>query len=194
MEQWFWLLRSRIDDLDSELQQRLYRSYHRFVYKDIYLLVRDHPLTEDIIQESFMKIITYGPTTKYSTNLKSWIMRVARNTAFDWLRKNKKDRRLFAFCSPHPMEWTHCAYTNVAEEVELKERDALLHQALHELKPEYRTLLTMYYLEEKTYKEISRELHVTEQVITQRLARARKKLLQHFSRKWGEHGRRSKKR
>ncbi|MEV2781779.1 sigma factor-like helix-turn-helix DNA-binding protein [Paenibacillus larvae] len=39
-------------------------------------------------------------------------------------------------------------------------------------------------MEEKSYKEICHELNLSEQVVAQRLARARKKLLQHFSRKW----------
>nr|WP_313780394.1 sigma-70 region 4 domain-containing protein [Paenibacillus larvae] len=69
-------------------------------------------------------------------------------------------------------------------DVEHKLRNELLHQTINELKSEYRCLLWLYYMEEKSYKEICHELNLSEQVVAQRLARARKKLLQHFSRKW----------
>jgi len=42
----------------------------------------------------------------------------------------------------------------------------------------------MHYFENKSYKEMSKELHLSEQVISQRLARARNKLRQQFSKKW----------
>ncbi|MFD0716982.1 RNA polymerase sigma factor [Paenibacillus sp. GCM10027626] len=66
---------------------------------------------------------------------------------------------------------------SVADKVENKLRNEMLHLAIQELKPEHRTLLIMFYLEERSYKEICRELRLSEQVMTQRSARARKKLL-----------------
>jgi RNA polymerase sigma-70 factor (ECF subfamily) len=73
---------------------------------------------------------------------------------------------------------------DISIEVENKMRDSLLHQALWELKSHYRGLLQMHYFENKSYKEMSKELHLSEQVISQRLARARNKLRQQFSKKW----------
>ncbi len=74
----------------------------------------------------------------------------------------------------------------MANKVEVKLRNELLLQTLNELKPEYRTILTLYYIEEKNYKEISQELQLSEQVIAQRLARARKKLYQKFLGQWND--------
>ncbi|WP_270166400.1 sigma-70 family RNA polymerase sigma factor [Paenibacillus sp. SYP-B4298] len=76
----------------------------------------------------------------------------------------------------------------VESEVENSIRNQILYGAIMELKVEYRTLLQKYYLEEKSYKEISIELGISGQIIAQRLARARKKLWGQFSRKWGEEG------
>ncbi|MFD2332629.1 RNA polymerase sigma factor [Cohnella sp. GCM10020058] len=68
--------------------------------------------------------------------------------------------------------------------IEFKERNQLLYQTLDELKTDYRIVLYHFYLEGKSYQEICRELNITESILTQRLARARKKLLQLFSKKW----------
>jgi len=76
------------------------------------------------------------------------------------------------------------AEVSVANEVETKQRDEVLYQAIDELKSEYRSILLLFYMEGKSYREICRELNLIEPILTQRLARARKKLLQHFLRKW----------
>lgn len=52
------------------------------------------------------------------------------------------------------------------------------------MKSDYRTVLLLFYMEGKSYREICRELNLTQPILTQRLARARKKLLQQFSKKW----------
>lgn len=65
-------------------------------------------------------------------------------------------------------------------------RNEKLAEAIRELKPEYRIVLFLYYIAELSYAEISVEIGITEQVLTQRLARARKKLALHFSVKWGD--------
>lgn len=116
-------------------------------------------------------------------NIPAWIRQLTRNTALDYLRKLKRDRLMLE----EPYDNISCKTLNeisTASEVETRERDNLLYQAIDELKPEYRTILLFFYMEGKSYREICLELDLSESVLTQRLARARKKLLQHFLRKW----------
>ncbi|WP_223066894.1 RNA polymerase sigma factor [Paenibacillus caui] len=183
MEQWFYFLRSPPDDLDATIQELVYRSFYHFIYRDTYFIVRDHALTEDIIQDAFMKAITKGPKMQSDDNIPAWIKQLTRNTALDYLRKIKRDRQIFAEPYGH-ISYAAFDELSVANEVESRERDELLYQAMDELKSEYRTVLLLFYVGGKSYREICRELNVTEPVLTQRLARARKKLLQHFIRKW----------
>ncbi|WP_062497309.1 RNA polymerase sigma factor [Paenibacillus sp. 32O-W] len=182
MEQWLFLLRVNIDELDVEVQKEIYRSFYKYVYKDIFFIIREHAATEDIIQESFLKAITQGPKTTHASNLASWVRQIARNTALDWLRKYKKKRQEIDAESVNIIEQE----TAVSKEVENKLRNEMLHLAIQELTPEHRTLLIMFYLEDKSYNEICSELRLSKQVVTQRMARARRKLQQHFSRKWND--------
>jgi len=182
MEQWFFLLRVNFKELDNEIQKTIYRSFYKYVYKDIFLITREHAATEDIIQESFVKVTIKGPRTTHASNLSSWVRQIVRNTALDWLRKYKKNQQEIIIEEVTVTE----RGMPVADEVVNKLRDEIIHLAIQELKLEHRTLLIMFYLEGKTYKEMCKELHLSEQVVTQRLARARKKLLQHFLRKWND--------
>ncbi|MFF2481018.1 RNA polymerase sigma factor [Paenibacillus sp. NPDC058071] len=186
MEQWFTCLRSPLDDLNPSTQERVYRSFYQFVYRDIHFLVRDHALTEDIIQDAFIKAITKGPKMRTDANIPAWIKRLTRNTALDYLRKLKRDRQMTAPSSCAVIGAAAFAEASVAGEVELRERDKLLYQAMDELKSAYRTILLLFYVKGKSYREICRMLDVSEDALTQRLARARKKLLYQFSRKWAD--------
>ncbi|WP_440111659.1 RNA polymerase sigma factor [Paenibacillus sp. QZ-Y1] len=159
----------------------IYLSFHRFVYWDVYLITHDHSITEDIIHDAFIKIITKGSEIRSQTNILAWIKQITRNTALDHLRKLKREHQMVNH--PHNYVDIHKAFSEkncVASEVEAKEKSKLLHQSIEELKPEYRAVLILFYMKEKSYREIRQELHLTESVLTQRLARARKKLLQHF--------------
>lgn len=183
MKQWFNLLRSPIKDLDIDTQQWVYRSFYQFVYQDTFFMMRDHTLTEDIIQDAFIKISANGPRLHPDANLAGWAKVVARNTTIDYLRKLKDNRKTLntSYICVHEASVNEIS---VASEIETKERNDLLRQAIDELKPEYRTVLLLFYMERKSYREICEELQISENVLSQRLFRARKKLHDHFLRKW----------
>lgn len=183
MEQWYYLLRSPFASLDPATQQWVYRSFYQFVYKDIYFKTHDRSLTEDIIQEAFLKASMQGPHLQSDINIPGWVKQVARTTALDWLRKKNKNRQITKLAHAY-MDAKASHEVSVASAVETKVRDELLHQALAELKDDYRTILILFYIQNKSYRQICHELQLTEPVLTQRLARARKKLLRHFLQKW----------
>lgn len=186
MEQWFNLLRSPIHNLDTTTQEWVYRSFSRFVFKDIYFIVNDYGLAQDIVQEAFMKVTEKGPRLRSDTNIQGWVRRVAQNTAIDFLRKWKNNRQIIGRINDN----TYGVAQNeisVASEVETRVRNELLHQAINELKPDYRAVLLSFYLEGKSYQDICYELNLSESVLSQRLARARKKLSQHFLKKWADY-------
>jgi RNA polymerase sigma-70 factor (ECF subfamily) len=139
-------------------------------------------LTKDITQEAFIKAVIHGPRLHSDDNIPGWIKWVARNTAIDFLRKWNNGHQIVGYI--YDSTYTTCQNeVSVASEVETKVKFELLHLALSELKSDYKILLLLFYLCGKSYREISNELNLRESVVSQRLARARKKLLQHFLKK-----------
>ena len=148
----------------------------------------DHALTEDVIQEAFFKAVQSGPATRPDSNMTAWLRKLSRNTAYDMLRKNKKYRHTMSVDSvilDEHLEYPELPSVTVEEIVEKMIRDETLLKAVQDLKFDYRIVLFLHYIMELTYAEISVELGISEQVLTQRLARARKKLASHFVTKWG---------
>ncbi|MBN3525139.1 sigma-70 family RNA polymerase sigma factor [Paenibacillus apiarius] len=187
MGQWLYLLQRNVMNADADTQELVYHSFHELVYRDIYAILRDHGLTEDVIQDSFMKAVAHGPKVRHAPGMRTWLKRVACNTALDAIRKNRKYRQMVTldfFRDPAVSILLPDTGPSIAHLVEDRFRDKLLHQSIRELQSDYQVLLLLHYFEEKSYKEMSQELHLSEQVISQRLARARKKLRHKLMRKW----------
>lgn len=184
-EKWWLLLETSFDALSHDLQRHLYDSFYRFAYREIIFLLRDHALAEDIIQEAFLKVTAKRHQLINAAAAKQWAKQIVRNQVLDTIRK--KNRHWTSLENVYKEYANHAAIeiaVTVESTVEDSLRNQVLHQTILELKPEYCTLLLKYYIEEKSYKEMAVELGVSEQVIAQRLVRARKKLMGQFSRKW----------
>ncbi|WP_068774112.1 RNA polymerase sigma factor [Paenibacillus sp. FJAT-26967] len=189
MEKWLSFLQCNFYYLDRSTQELIYQSFRDLIYKDIYILFQNHELADDVVQEAFIKVITKASTLQHPVNLKAWIKKVSRNTAYDMFKKDKKYRY---FPDPNIVKYQYrngfppSYELNVAELVEQQLRDGLLHDSLNDLKTKYHYILLLYYLEDKSHKEIAHQLNISEQASAQLLVRARKKLLQNFSKKWVE--------
>lgn len=129
---------------------------------------------EDIVQNAFVKAFhnlhTFRNTGKFST----WFYRIIYNTAITALRR-----------SPNNIEYTDyhvvdCSNTfsdwDTISLMEERERNALLDVAMKKLPPDESLLLTLYYLEENSSKEIMEITSLTESNLKVKLHRARKRL------------------
>ena len=76
----------------------LLNRYKGSVHSYIYFIVRNKELTEDLFQETFVKVITTIKQGRYTDNgkFKAWIMRIAHNLIIDNFRqeRNEKIRQL----------------------------------------------------------------------------------------------------
>ena len=70
---------------DTAAFEALYDGYHRLVYGVALRVLSDPGSAEDVTQAVFMKIWS-NPELFRSGNFGAWIVRVARNRAFDALR------------------------------------------------------------------------------------------------------------
>lgn len=184
------LTSANFDRLDTGIQRSVYREFYQLVYPGIVYKVNDHAAAEDIIQEAFLKVVNHIPAVENETKLKNWIKVVARNTAYNYLRKNKKDRNLLDVDSVF-MDGDS-AYSTDTETVEAQVEMNLVREAieayLKELKPDYRILIQMRWLRELSYREIAEELEIREDTVKYKLHRARDMIKKRFLRDWGDKG------
>ncbi|MBX2973260.1 MAG: sigma-70 family RNA polymerase sigma factor [Flavobacteriales bacterium] len=77
---------------DERAFELLLSRHKRKVWSHIYLLVRDRELTEDLFQETFIKVVHQLKAGRYNEEGKflPWVMRMAHNLVIDHFRRVKK--------------------------------------------------------------------------------------------------------
>ena len=159
----------------------LYTRYDAGVRSHISRYVSQKEDIKDICLESFQKafsqISSYNPEYKFST----WLYRIARNTAFDYL--NKQDR-----------EKNNMPTTSINEDfAELKELPATMHNPeediinqqeydkwltnIEKLKDDYKLVARMNLIDNFGYKEIADELGMPLNTVKTKIRRAKALLL-----------------
>ena len=159
----------------------LYTRYNAGVKNHISRYIIQKEDVEDICLESFQKafsqIETYNPEYKFST----WLYRIARNTAFDYLSKQNR-------------EMAKMPTTSINEELaELKELPAAMHNPeediiqqheydkwltnIEKLKDDYRIVAKMNLIDNFGYKEIADALELPLNTVKTKIRRAKAILL-----------------
>ncbi|MDG2173099.1 MAG: sigma-70 family RNA polymerase sigma factor [Flavobacteriales bacterium] len=77
---------------DEKSLEILIKRHKQRIYSFIYSKVLDRDLTEDVFQDTFIKVIKTLKLGNYNEQGKfvSWVMRIAHNLVIDHFRKNKR--------------------------------------------------------------------------------------------------------
>lgn len=131
---------------------------------------------DDIVQDVFIKTYQYIQSFDASLKFSSWIYRIAHNAFINGLKKQQRspilmpDFDLDVFMS-------HTTYLDPKiEEREYKELKEMIEQGLEKLKPKYKEVIILYYLEEMSYKDIGDILQVPTGTVGIRVMRAKEQL------------------
>ncbi|HKK38720.1 MAG TPA: sigma-70 family RNA polymerase sigma factor [Cryomorphaceae bacterium] len=85
------LVRLYLEGNESAFEALLSRHKDR-IYTQVYMLVRDEELANDIFQETFVKVVRTLKLGRYNEEGKflPWVMRIAHNLSIDHFRRSKK--------------------------------------------------------------------------------------------------------
>lgn len=135
-------------------------------------VVRDRALAEDVTQETMLKAWIALPTFRGDASLRSWVMRIAHNTAISTLRS-----RRFVVSDPNEMpEPAAVVERSTERRVEGAHVVDAFVGALDLLDDLSRSIVVLRELEGMSYDEIGRILDVPLPTVKTRLLRARRLL------------------
>ena len=145
----------------------LQESLRRFL---LVLTHGDEELTNDLAQEAILKAYLHCATFEEKSNLQTWIFRIAYN---EYL--NEQNR----YWNTHRVAIEN--YESVDTQLASEQTDASfryepLYRAIDQLPKQEKVVVILYYLEEKSIREITRITEISEGSIAVILFRARKKL------------------
>lgn len=129
---------------------------------------------EDCAQEAMLRAYRAFDSFRGDAAFSTWIIRIAMNCCNDYLRRQKN------VLSLDEMQETGFEARDASSgpygQLEDKERMRLLHQALRQLKEEYRRLIVLRDMQGFSYEELAETLNLNLGTVKSRLSRARKEL------------------
>ena len=171
------ILRARRNDQDAitELYNRTYSN----VYYTIRSMVRDEDTALDLLQDSYLKAFRSLDQLQDPARFRAWIKRIAHNRAVDYLRQNRDVvfSALESEDSDTPVDFADDRPDHLPDVVmDRQETTRLMGEILDALPADQRAVVSMFYYEQMSVREIAAELGVSENTVKSRLNYGRKKI------------------
>jgi RNA polymerase sigma-70 factor (ECF subfamily) len=149
--------------------EQLIRDNSAAVYRVARAIVRDHSLAEDVTQDTLIKAWRALPRFRGESSLRTWVLRIASNTAISMLRRRREELR-----SP----WSLPVLSNedLAATVERSMAMEQFGDSLADLDPSWRAIVVLREVEGMAYEDIAAVLNLSVPTVRTRLFRARRAL------------------
>lgn len=147
---------------ESSTSQEAFRElislYKERLYWHIRNMVKDHDDTDDVLQNTFLKIYRNIDQFKGESKLYSWMYRIATNESITFLNKKAKRQQITS------EELQNQIIDNLESDVyfEGREIQLKLQKAIATLPDKQQQVFNMKYFEELKYREISEILNTSE--------------------------------
>lgn len=164
-EQLVELIRTKNKELFTELVSRYDKKIERYVN----YLTNKEEWVKDIVQDTFIK--TYENLNGFDINKKfsSWIYRIAHN---ETINRINKERRLISGIDLALFEEFFSVQPEEEYEKEISKKE--VREELNKLPLKYKDVMTLFFLEDKKYDEISDILRISIGTVGTRINRGKK--------------------
>lgn len=162
---------------DSEAFRVIVENHKRLVAHIVFRMVRREADREDLCQDVFVKVYRNLGGFKFEARLSTWIARIAHNTCLNFLEKKKA--LLYGDLTGDENEGLEAVASGELDPAQMAQAGDLSRRLLNEiakLPAHFRSILTLYHMEEMTYTEISDLLQLPDGTVKSYLFRARKML------------------
>ncbi len=153
--------------LSKEVFDELFDQYHKELNDFIFSFVNDREAARDLVQDLFFNLWNRQVALNPQKSIKTFLYTIARNQAFNYLKHQKvvalNEREVAEFYQPGEEN---------AEDIEQKLR--CIQKKMSELPGKQYDVVIKCCVEGKRYREVARELGITENTVKTHLVRAMK--------------------
>ena len=154
----------------------LFERYNGMLFNFFLRMTGKAQLSEDLVQEVFMRMLRYRHTYRDNGNFTTWMYKIARHVRFDDLRKHRHEATLDG-----EEEKKHISRMPIPGEQMEKDQDTrFLHAALSQLPADKREILILSRFQYLKYEEIAELLGCEVGAVKVRVFRAIRELRETF--------------
>jgi len=144
------LLMEDVRDGKVEKLAILFERHHVALFNYFLRLTGNRPVSEDLVQEVFTRILKYRTTYRGEDKYSVWMYKIARNAHIDFLRRQKETVPL-----EDQFEEAQSADLIPEERVERQQEAALISRALKRLSPRKQEVILLSRFQNLKYREIA---------------------------------------
>ena len=148
--------------------------YKQMVFTLACRILRNKEEAEEIAQDTFLKAHKALETFKGEAKFSTWLYKIAYYQSLDQLKKKKRYIASVSLDQYRPTDIK--VMSGVLEEMELQDRALIVKRAIDKLNEEDAAIVTLFYFEELSIREIAEIVSLSSEVIKVRLFRSRKQL------------------
>lgn len=165
--------------------EELFRLYGNDVLRMCNVYLRKQSLAEDAFQDVFVKVMTRSDSYRGDSDIKYWLLSIARNVCLDYLKSSYMKRTSFMGdlldrTKPQSEEKKRVKPLpgNQVEErlIDAMDTSNPLLDAVQKLPAKYKDVILLRFYFDMDNEAIAKQLGITESTVRSRLMRARAKL------------------
>jgi RNA polymerase sigma-70 factor (ECF subfamily) len=155
---------------------KLVERYEGRVAATVIGMIGDSDEADDIGQETFIRLYDGIKRFRGESKLETYLTRIAINLCLNELKRRKRCQLLFIPSSSTP----EVDATGQESEYDQRERQQIVHRALQQLKPRFRSVIVLRLIDGYSTEETAHILNIPVGTVLSRLARAQDKLKKHL--------------
>ncbi|MGI8907393.1 MAG: sigma-70 family RNA polymerase sigma factor [Candidatus Sumerlaeaceae bacterium] len=161
-------------DGDQLAFSRLVERYYGSVFAVGYSILWDRESAEDLTQEVFLRVFLNLASLRNSRLFAPWVLRTARNLAFDWRKKQIRASRLVQFVTTESelLAQVKDRRPTPMEQATDNETAVNLRAYISTLPPSQRDVVMLHFGEGLSLSEVARQLSVQPSTVSRQLQRA----------------------
>lgn len=170
----------------EEFYTECLHKYRDEVYWIIFRYVKQHQTAEDLMQETMYKAMKKAHQLRDRSNSRSWLLKIARNQARQYIRDNDR-KRLSMFGGDCPEEIQGEAVEPSALEELMRKCDAeLLRDAFLQLDEETGIIIWLHVEKGDTFERLAEILEMNPKTVATKFYRGKDKIAAYIKEKEGE--------
>lgn len=161
-------LLDRLRKGDEKAFAALYNIYKDVLGYRLLRLVKSESLTEELLQDLFMKVWENRAQIDLTKSFKSYLFRIAENSVFDLFRRANRERHILTKIQLSSSE----IYTHVEEFLFKKGNKEMLHQVIDLLPTRRKEVFVLCKIEGLSYQEVADRLGTSVNTVNDHIQKA----------------------
>lgn len=166
------MLAARLREGSREAFDELYHKYKNLAIHTAYLITGNLAESEDVVQETFVKVWIHARELRDDSGLKPWMMQILVRTAYRMVKKSRREIPDENVADKLPESEEVSSLDRI---IQTEEAERIM-SAVRALPVKLRSVVVLYYYASFSVKEIAGMLRIMEGTVKSRLHAARRRI------------------